>query len=183
MVWMCRCLRFWKRSLSGGTAVAGQRHGRRHFRADGPDSAETVEAPPSDKQYIDNVFDVPAAKVLRLDREAFGETVRKMIKTAATLQGKLRLVSERTWEDSEGFCSKEELEMHFDECSKKLEDPQKCRTNWGSVSEGLALLEEEKEVHSAAPAWLIKERQNVTDAKVWRTASAWAPSVELRRTV
>ena len=46
--------------------------------------------------------------------------------------------------------------MHFDECSEKLEDLQKCRL--ARMSEGLALAEEQEEVHSAALAWLIKER-------------------------
>ena len=47
------------------------------------------------------------------------------------------------------------------------------------VNEGLALLEEEKEVHSAAVAWLIKERQNVTDAMSW----GYAQRAELKRTI
>ena len=47
------------------------------------------------------------------------------------------------------------------------------------MNEGLALLVEEKEVHSAALAWLIKERQNVTDDMIW----ACAQRAELERTI
>ena len=75
--------------------------------------------------------------------------------------------------------------MHIDESSKKMEDFQKCKSRalrWDKlarVNEGLALLEAEKEVHSAALAWLIKEPQNVLDAKVW----AYAQRAFLERTI
>ena len=44
----------------------------------------------------------------------------------------------------------------------------------GQVGQG-----EQELAHSAALAWLIKERQNVTDAKVWR----YAQRAELERTI
>ena len=47
------------------------------------------------------VFDVPAAKVLRLDREASDEMVKKLINTTEVIEDELRLVSERVWEESD----------------------------------------------------------------------------------
>ena len=47
------------------------------------------------------------------------------------------------------------------------------------MNEWLALLEEKKQVHSAALAWWIKERQNVTDAVVW----VYTLCAELKRTI
>ena len=41
---------------------------------------------------VDNVFDVSAAKVLRPDREAPDETVRKLMSTAEIIKEKLRFV-------------------------------------------------------------------------------------------
>ena len=52
--------------------------------------------------------------------------------------------------------------MQIDECYKKLEDLQKCKNRdlcWvrlARLNAGLALLEEKKEVHSAALACLIQ---------------------------
>ena len=69
-----------------------------------------------------------------------------------------------------------------------MKDLQKCKPwslLWDGLARdgegwrGLALLEEEKEMHSAAVASLIKERQNVPDAMVW----ACAQRAELERTI
>ena len=84
----------------------------------------------------------------------------------------LRTVCVRT--NTGGFggvnTKQEELEMQIDECSKKLEDLQKCQKNRGlrwdrlaRVNESLSLLEEEEDVHPAALAWLrtIREKTRV----------------------
>ena len=57
----------------------------------------------SQKRYIDNVFDVPAAKVLRPDREAFDETVMKIMNTTEIVLENLRFVLERVREDWKKF--------------------------------------------------------------------------------
>ena len=134
----------------------------------------------SHKWYIDNVlFDVPAANVLRPDHEALGETVRNTMDTTEIDQEKATVCCRANMGGFGGAQTKEEeLEMHIDECSKKLEDLQKFKVrgcHWdrlARVNEGLALLEEKKEVHSAVLPWLIRERQNVTDAKVWCVRAA-----------
>ena len=43
-------------------------------------------------------------------------------------QEKPRFVSDRIWEDSEEFNTKEDLVMHIDERCNKLEDLRKCKT-------------------------------------------------------
>ena len=46
------------------------------------------------KRYIDNVLDVPAAKVLQLDRQALEKTVKNRMNTTETVQEQLRFVSD-----------------------------------------------------------------------------------------
>ena len=100
--------------------------------------------------------------------------------TTATVQEKLRIVSERKREDLEVLGSKEEeRELQIDDCSKKLEDLQKCRTKrlrWdrlARVSDGVpASGSRGGGALSSARLLLIKERQNVTDAKVGAYSAA-----------
>ena len=81
-------------------------------------------------------------------------------------------MSERIREDSEEFnTEEEELEIRIDEWTGRRAKTRGLRLNrLARVKEELAQLEKKKEVYSAALAWLIEERENATDAKVWACA-------------
>ena len=84
------------------------------------------------KRYIDKVFDVPAAEVLRFDRVVFVETVRNIMNTTDILQDKLRYVSEQT-RGRKFNTKRKDWKCRSTSFSKKLEDLQQCKTRGACI--------------------------------------------------